>query len=49
VNVRVLVVDDEPDVKLLFRQQRRFITKPVASPQLKQDITAVIADVRGGR
>ena len=49
MNVRVLVEDDEPDVKLLFRQQRRFITNPVDSPQLKQHITAAIAHARGGR
>jgi CheY-like chemotaxis protein len=33
----------------IARGARKFITKPVDFPQLRQDITAVIADVRGDR
>lgn len=50
MKVIVLVVDDEPDVEALFRQQFRrekFVTRPVDFPRLKQDMSAVIGDARG--
>ena len=57
MTVRILVVDDERDVEIQFRQQYRrelreglntgFVTKPVDFPRLKLDVSMAIADARG--